>query len=129
MNELNNVLKEIEWNPTVIDDVEFESKLKAVQEKIDILAVDAKSGSGSGDRTMVERIDDLHDRLLAVQKLLAESERLKETTGQEIELASHNVSNADDTIKNARKTLSVRFIEEMKNVSIKSIIINTCFNK
>lgn len=127
LNELNNVLKEIEWNPTVIDDVEFESKLKAVQEKIDILAVDAKSGSGSGDRTMVERIDDLHDRLLAVQKLLAESERLKETTAQEIELASHNVSNADDTIKNARKTLSVRLDEEKTKFNQK-YYYKICFN-
>lgn len=105
--DLKKVLQEIASNPTVIDDVEFESKLKVVEEKINILAEDAKSGSGGGDRTLLERINDLHDRLNNVQKLLDESERLKETTAQEIELADVNVTISQDTIKNARQTLDV----------------------
>lgn len=111
LGELNKVLVEIKSNPTVIDDIEFESKLKTVQEKIDILAEDAKSGSGVGDRTFVERIDDLHERLNAVQKLLVESERLKETTAREIDLASLNVTSAEDTIQAARKTLTVGLLQ------------------
>lgn len=107
--DLKKILQQIASNPTVIDDAEFEAKLKMVEEKINILAEDAKSGSGSGDRTLVERIDDLRDRLENVQKLLAESERLKDTTAQEIELASLNVSVAESTIDNARKTLDVSF--------------------
>lgn len=105
--DLKKVLQEIASNPTVIDDVEFESKLKVVEEKINILAEDAKSGSGGGDRTLLERINDLHDRLNNVQKLLDESDRLKETTAQEIELAGVNVTIAQETIENARKTLDV----------------------
>lgn len=104
---LKNLLQEIASNPTVINDVEFESKLKMVEEKINILAEDAKTGSGGGDRTLLERINDLHDRLDNVQKLLDESERLKDITSQEIELASVNVSIAEDTIENARRTLDV----------------------
>lgn len=105
--DLKKVLQEIASNPTVIDDVEFESKLKVVEEKINILAEDAKTGSGGGDRTLLERINDLHDRLNNVQKLLDESEHLKEITSQEIELANVNVSLAEKTIETARKTLDV----------------------
>lgn len=106
--ELNTILKEIASNPTVIDDSEFESNLNTVQQKIDELSREAKSGSGGDDRTLVERINDLHDRLIVLQTLLADSEQLKEKTGREIELASLNVTAAEDTIGVARKTLSVR---------------------
>lgn len=105
--DLKKVLQEIASNPTVINDAEFGAKLDMVQEKINILAEDAKTGSGGGDRTLLERINDLHDRLDNVQKLLDESERLKEITSQEIELANVNVSIAEDTIENARRTLDV----------------------
>lgn len=105
--DLKKVLQEIASNPTVIDDAEFNSKLKIVEDKIKSLAANAKKGSGSGDRTLLERINDLHDRLDNVQKLLDESERLKETTSQEIELANVNVSIAEATIENARRTLDV----------------------
>lgn len=50
---------------------------------------------------------------ITVQKLLAETDRLEETTAPEIELASHIVSNANDTIKSIRKTLSARFNKKM----------------
>lgn len=105
--DLNAVLKEIASNPTVIDDSEFDKKLEAVEEKIQILVEDAKTGSASGDRTLVERIDDLSERLAAVKQLLADAEQLKSTTAQELDLAKYNVSNAEDTIRRAKETLSV----------------------
>lgn len=108
LNELKIILKEIASNPTVIDDSEFESNLNIVQQKIEELSKEAKSGSGGDDRTLVERINDLHDRLIVLQNLLADSEQLKEKTAREIELASLNVTAAEDTIGVARKTLSVK---------------------
>lgn len=105
--DLKNILQKIASNPTVIDDAEFEGKLKMVQEKITILADDAKAGAGGGDRTLIERINELRDRLMSVQKLLDESDGLKEKTAQEIELASLNVSEAEITKQNAGKTLDV----------------------
>lgn len=120
--DLKKVLKEIASNPTVIDDVEFGSKLKVVEEKINILAEDAQAGSGGGDRTLLERMNDLHDRLNNVEKLLEESERLKEITSGEIELANVNVSIAEKTIESARRTL---------DVSICKLVLNSvelCYN-
>lgn len=107
LHDLNKVLQEIASNPTVIDDVEFESKLKMVQEKIDILAEDAKSGSGGDDRTLVERINDLHDRLNNVRKLLLESNRLEEVAVRDVELAEENVIHAKNTIEDAKRELNV----------------------
>lgn len=111
--DLKKILQEIASNPTVIDDAKFERNLKDVEDKINALSDSAKSGSGGGDRTIVERINDLQDRLNIVQKLLIESDRLKETTGQEIELARINVTLAEETISNALKTLDVS--EKKKN--------------
>lgn len=108
LNELKIILKEIASNPTVIDDSEFESNLNTVQQKIEDLSKEAKSGSGGSDRTLVERINDLHDRLIVLQNLLVDSEQSKEKTSREIELASLNVTAAEDTIGVARKTLSVK---------------------
>lgn len=107
LNGLNEILQAIASNPTVIDDIEFESKLKTVQEKIDILAEDAKSGAGGGDRTLVERINDLHDRLNNVRNLLLESDQLGQSAGGEIEAAGENVANAEQTIQDARAELTV----------------------
>lgn len=116
LRELNAVLQEIASKPTVIDDGEFESKLKSVQEKIDILAEDAKSGAGGGDRTLVERINDLRDRLEKVKKLLDDSEQVQLTVSNEIQKANTNVTVADTIIQDARKELSV-FELELKTPS------------
>lgn len=107
LTDLNSALQEIASNPTVIDDSEFDKKLGSVQDKIKILAEDAKTGSVTGDRTLVERIDDLRDRLGSVKQVLTDADRLKESTAQELSLANFNVTNAEETIRNAKETLSV----------------------
>lgn len=108
--DLNHILREIASKPTVIDDIEFESKLKTVQEKIDILTEDAKSGAGGGDRTLKEKIQDLYERLENVRKLLDSSDQLTVTAGVEIEKATENVTSVETTIVDARKALSVTIL-------------------
>lgn len=107
---LNKVLQEIASKPTVIDDDEFEFKLKAVQEKINILTEDAISGAGGGDRTLVQRLNDLHDRLSAVQTILDTSDQLQITAAKDIDRAGGNVSLAEDAIVEARRELAVIFV-------------------
>lgn len=107
LNGLTEILQAIASNPTVIDDIEFESKLKSVQEKIDILAEDAKSGAGGGDRTLVERINDLHERLNNVRNLLLETDKLGQSTSHEIDAAGEYVATAEQTIQDARAELTV----------------------
>lgn len=93
--------------PTVIDDDEFEYKLKTVQEKIEILTDDAKSGAGGGDRSLVERLNDLHDRLKTVGNLLDNSESVEVTISNEVAQALDHVSITEDTNVAARNELSV----------------------
>lgn len=104
---LSQTLREIASKPTVIDDDEFEFKLKTVQEKINILTEDAKSGAGGGDRTLLERLNDLHSRLETIQDLLTNSTVLQDNTGKEIDRASQNVTLAEETVIEARRQLAV----------------------
>lgn len=110
LSELNHVLREIASKPTVIDDIEFESKLRTVQEKIDILNEDAKSGVGSGDKTIKERIVDLYDRLDHVRKLLDNADELQGTAGYEIDKANDNYTVYEHTIIQARRTFGVNLL-------------------
>lgn len=108
LSDIKKTLKEIQSKPTVIDDDEFEHRLKNVQETIDILTDDAKSGAGGGDRSLVERLNDLHDRLKTVGDLLDNSESVEETITNEVTQAMEHVSITEDTNVAARNELSVR---------------------
>lgn len=110
LNALNHLLSEIASKPTVIDDDEFELKLRAVQDKIDILTEDAKSGAGGGDRTLVERLADLNDRLVTVQNVLDNSNGLQLVAGVEIVQASGNLTLAENAILEARNELDVSVV-------------------
>jgi coxsackievirus/adenovirus receptor len=67
---LNKTLNDIYSRPTVIDDGEFLKKLNDVQEKINILADDAKAGAGGDGRTLNEVVEELETRLDAVKTAL-----------------------------------------------------------
>jgi laminin, gamma 1 len=100
-------LDEIASNPTVIDDDEFSAKLDAVKEKIKILVDDAKSGAGGGDQTLVEKLNELNNRLSNVKKLLDESDALQEVANHEIQKSSVNITLAENTIQEAQNELQV----------------------
>lgn len=110
LHGLNKVLQEIASKPTVIDDDEFEFKLKAVQEKIDILTEDAKAGAGGGDRTLVERLNDLTDRIVKVAEILDHSDNLQNVGLGDVLRAKDNVTIAEKTIINANEQLSVSLV-------------------
>lgn len=114
LNNLSSVLAEIASKPTVIDDAEFDSKLRVVEEKINILMEDAKAGAGGEDRTLLERLNDLNVRLDNVRDILDKSDELQETASQEVERANVNVTKADDTINKARRELTVN-IQDINN--------------
>ena len=71
---LNKTLQDIYSRPTVVDDGGFLKKLNDVQEKINILADDARAGAGGDGRTLNEIVDELEDRLDAVKSALDKSD-------------------------------------------------------
>ncbi|ALC43661.1 LanB2 [Drosophila busckii] len=101
---LSSTLDEIARTP-VTNDAEFEGKLKAVQEKVAVLAMDARSGSGSGGQTYVEVITDLHKRLDSMREHLASADALQQDANAEIGKASDNYTQLHLIIDKAKKEL------------------------
>ncbi|GAB0100956.1 Laminin subunit gamma-1 [Sergentomyia squamirostris] len=106
LGELKKLLDEIASKPTVIDDDEFSYKLKHVQEKIDILAEDAKAGAGGGEHTLRERLNDFRDRLAAIWKLLSAAENVRGELNKEASVTSNDFKKTEATIAQARDHLA-----------------------
>lgn len=112
LQNLSSVLAEIASKPTVIDDSEFDSKLRVVQEKIDILAVDVRHGAGGDDLTLLERLNKLRSKLNDVRDILDKSDELQQTANLEVDRANVHVTKAEETIDHARKELTVTYFKE-----------------
>lgn len=106
LEQLKSTLREITNNPTVSDDAEFESKLKITQEKVDILLEDAKAGAGGGDVTLVEKVNELHEKIEKVADILNEAERLQDDTAGQIEETSKTAKAIEGTIALANQELT-----------------------
>lgn len=91
------------------DDEEFESKLKATQEKLNILLDDAKAGAGGGDLTLIEKVNELHDKLHNVRELLDSADQLQETANDQIDTAGQISVQIEKTILAANNELNVSF--------------------
>ena len=124
LTNLSQTLENIAKTP-VVNDEEFDAKMKAVETKIEYLLMDAKSGAGGGDRTLVERLSDLHDRLDNVDVLLQKSSSLEMSANKEIESAKKNFSIADSIIQDAKTELTVHKIKI--NIKMKLIICDKTF--
>lgn len=107
LKNMKKLLQDIASTPTVIEDDHFEGRIKAVQEKFDILYEDAKSGSGGGDQTVLERVNELQERLENVHKILGKSDESEILAHQELQKAHGQVSISNATILEARKYLQV----------------------
>ncbi|TDG52532.1 hypothetical protein AWZ03_000765 [Drosophila navojoa] len=101
---LSSTLDEIARTP-VTNDEEFEGKLKAVQEKVAILAQDARSGSSDGGQTYVEVINDLHKRLDSMHSHLVSADELQKDANAEIEKARSNYTQLRQIIDDAKREL------------------------
>lgn len=104
LKNLSQTLDDIARTP-VTNDEEFESKLQAVQEKVDILLADAKSSAGEGDKTLLERLNDLHERLDTVRTHLDSADGLQGNANVEIEKAQQNYTIAHNIIEDAKNEL------------------------
>lgn len=74
VERLNQILDEIERNPTVIDDDKFEEQLRTVQDDVDDLLDRAKLGTGGDGQSIMEKLDDIKDRQKEISRTLSEIE-------------------------------------------------------
>ena len=109
LNRFLNVLQGISENPTVIEDLEFESKLKALNEKVNIVLEDAKSSTGGNEVSLSEKMEAMQESLKDVENNLehllnlydSSDSNLKDTTNN-LELAQHLILQASDELKVTR---------------------------
>lgn len=118
--DFNKLLTEISENPTVIEDTEFESKLKVLHEKINIHLDDAKSVTGGGDRSLIQKFDDLKDDLDKIENTIQESKDLQKSAKGDVGKAESNLIEAQKTIQEANQELTVSIIVNfLKNSFVK----------
>lgn len=103
--KLNDILDEIERNPTVIDDESFEVKLHGIQHDIEQLYEEAKQALGGDEIAIVQKLDSIKDRQKDVFRVLSEiEENLFSATGKG-NRAEENVLSTSETIKDAETQL------------------------
>lgn len=104
LKALSTTLDEIARTPVTNDD-EFESKLKAVQEKMDILLKDAKFGTDTDGQTYGEVLHDLRKRLEIVETHLNSANVLQDTANEQIQRARQNHTKAQEIIDAANNEI------------------------
>lgn len=110
LSTFDKVLTEISENPTVIEDSEFESKLGALNEKVNIVLEDAKSGAGGGTgKSLTQKMDDLKEQLFDVDASLKEVVVTHEEAKINLDQANENLDTAQRNIQQASDELTVRF--------------------
>ncbi|XP_018318768.1 laminin subunit gamma-1 isoform X2 [Agrilus planipennis] len=102
---LAEILDEIERNPTVINDDLFEKQLRAIQDEIEDLLDQARTGTGGDEENLTEKLNNIEERQKAISRTLSE---IKENTQLALdmgEIAKSNVSYTEDSISLAKKDL------------------------
>ena len=98
----------IAQNPTVIEDSEFELKLGALNEKVNIVLEDAKAGAGSGSgKSLTQNMEDLREKLFEVDGSLKDVVGTHDDSKVNLEQANSNLEHAKDTIRKADDELTV----------------------
>lgn len=106
LEQLQNILNEIERNPTVINDEEFEKQLKTIQQEVKQLSEDAKYGLGSDDTTILEKLEDIRKRQRDIDGTLSEIEENIQAARENIDSAHVNITLAEHTLKDAENKIS-----------------------
>ncbi|XP_067003262.1 laminin subunit gamma-1 [Anabrus simplex] len=103
--ELEKVLNDIASSPTVISDEEFDKKLNEVERIVDDLWNDAKRGAGTGDKSLLEHLSELSNRLNNVGEMIAEADLAAEEAVAHNAFGERNVTQAEKIIERAQEAL------------------------
>lgn len=107
LSSFSSVLQEISDNPTVIEDHEFESKLKALSEKVTIVFEDAKANSGGSGKSLTQKMEDLRDQLSDVDESIKDVVGTHDDSKTNLEQAQGNLQEVQATIQQASDELNV----------------------
>lgn len=115
LSTFDKVLTEISENPTVIEDSEFELKLGALNEKVNIVLEDAKAGAGGGTgKSLTQNMEDLREKLFDVDVSLKDVVGTHDDSKINSEQANSNLDRAKQTIQQAADELTVKYLCEFQ---------------
>ncbi|CAB3367583.1 Hypothetical predicted protein [Cloeon dipterum] len=107
LQKLQELLHNITETPTVIDDVDFERKLKEVEDRVKQLWNDAKRGAGTGDKSLLERLKDLKNRLQAIGDIHKNITMFTDTARTFTAQGEANATLVEDIIERSRERLKI----------------------
>lgn len=105
LERLREILDEIERNPTVIDDTEFETELSLIQENVKDLNEKAKNKLQIDGKSVPEKINDIQKRQDEIERSLSQVEENINLATKNVHSARHNISYGNQTLNEARSQL------------------------
>lgn len=105
LDKLNDILDEIERNPTVIDDETFELKLHIIQNDIEQLYEQAKEALGGDEVAVVQKLDDIKNRQKGISRILSEIEENILSATNKGNQAEENTLSSSEILKEAETQL------------------------
>lgn len=113
LSELEDNLRKIKSNPTVINEEGFKQKLSDVQNRVRDLLELAKSGSGSGSdkKSLVEQLDELRDQLTEISGTLQNVEQTASDTNRTTSQGRMSIDEAEKVLDKIHEQLTVCWIE------------------
>lgn len=107
LSKFLSVLQDISENPTVIEDVEFEAKLKALNEKVNIVLEDAKSSTGGSENSLAQKMELMQESLKDIEKNLDDIIDSYDSSDSNIKDTTTNLEHAQQLIIQANNELKV----------------------
>ncbi|XP_017769170.1 PREDICTED: laminin subunit gamma-1-like [Nicrophorus vespilloides] len=99
IHQLRSILDEIERNPTVIDDDTFEEQLQEIQDEVMIITDQAKSGLGTDDKTLMDKLDDISQRQEEIGEILMDIDENIALAKQKDEIVQSNLTETENILK------------------------------
>lgn len=110
LEEFERKLNEINSTSFVISDKDFDEKLRQVQDAVEELVTKARTVTGDDEKSLLERLNEIRERQKQVTRILDEVEENIDVAMERGLEGLKNVSEAGNTIEEARLELNVSII-------------------
>lgn len=104
LQELSELLESIDKNPQLVNDLDFEKKLREVMGRVDDLLRDALQAGGE-DKSLLDQLEELHERLKAVEATSGKTAEKVGQAGVKSQEGVRNITEAEDIIRRAQEAL------------------------
>lgn len=122
LEKLNDILDEIERNPTVIDDESFETKLRLIQAEIQKLYNEAVSAAGGDEVALTKTLNDTRNRQDRISRTLSEIEENWFSATSKGNDAQENVMSSGEALREAETQLddAIMLLEREGKVALEN---------